>query len=390
MISVSAARAVLQGVVSALPPEAIPLQSALNLVLAKDVIADVDVPAFDNSAMDGYAFIAGSATSLRIVATTRAGDPPYRGLCANQAVRIFTGAPIPFDADTVVPQEAVRVVDGSLLFDTPAELGAHIRRKGSQSTRGSVVAPIGTAISPGVIGLLASVGISKVDVHRKPVASVIITGSELVDVGSALVNGNVYDSNGPMIVSFLSTLPAAVAVVNRVADDSAALQSVIGNCILKSDVTIIVGGISVGDYDFVRPVLTNLGVRELFYKIRQKPGKPLYAGVKENSIVLALPGNPAAAASCFRIYGAPVVRSLAGHASAFAPDAVLPLSAGHVKKPELTHFVKGQVSLCGATILGGQESFDLSSFTRSNALLELKEGQSVLNAGDLVDVFHWV
>ncbi len=281
----------------------ISLSEALNLFLAEDIYAPINVPSFNQSAMDGYAFkFEDVGSELEIVEEIAAGDIRTIIIESGQAVRIFTGAMVPDSCDTVVMQELTKVEGNKLIVkDEGLKLGGNIRKEGHQIKQGDLALAKGTKITPAAIGFLTSLGLIAVEVYQLPKVSVLATGDELVKPGNEIQKGQVYESNTLMLKGALNQFgiePEIVYLPDNFEKTKAAIKSTLDN----SDIVLLSGGISVGDYDFVKPALETNGVEELFYKVMQKPGKPLFFGKKEDKLIFALPGNPAAALNCFYIY----------------------------------------------------------------------------------------
>jgi len=296
------------------------LDDALGLVMAEDVRTPIPLPPFDNSAMDGYALRArdsARATArrparLRIAGTIHAGERAPRALRVGEAMAIMTGAALPRGADAVLRVEAARVERGELVVRAPVARGAYVRARGEEVGRGAKVVARGDVIHPGVVCCLAAIGRSHARVVRRPVVSVITTGDETVAPGRPLGPGRVYDSNSAMLGALLAQAGIAPARVRRVADRPAALQRALDSALAASDVVITVGGVSVGAHDYARAAFARAGVRQVFWRVRQQPGKPLFFGRKGRRLVFGLPGNPASAFTCFYLYVLPALRALGG------------------------------------------------------------------------------
>lgn len=388
MLSVQQAKDCLFRQATPRPSERISTAAALGRVLASDVLSPMDVPVFDNSAMDGYAFGYSDAEQYTISQEIPAGSLAAAPLARGEAARIFTGAPLPAGADTVVPQELVERTGVQLRFDPRAlALGANVRLRGAQCRAGAVIATAGTVLKPGALGLLASVGVVEVEVYRLPSVAVIVTGNELQAAGSPLQSGQIYDSNSPLLRAFLQELGISTISSFQVKDDPQALADSIQQALQQCDVLILSGGISVGDYDYVQDTLLQAGVDPLFYKIKQKPGKPLFVGKRGEQWVFALPGNPAAVVTCWYQYLLPTLRTTLGHRHAFAPLFHAPLATEWTKKAGLTHFLKAYCEAGQVHLLEGQDSFNLLPFAQANCLVQLEEDQTHFPKGTLVPVF---
>ena len=391
MISVEEAKSILARHVKTLADERLPVGLTTGRVISKDAHALTDVPPFSNSAMDGYAFLYKEGlTKYRVTSDIPAGYGTLRTVMPGEACRIFTGAPVPEGADTVIPQELVNVSGDEISFDSQSiRQGANIRVRGAQCISGESIVSAGKRVTPGMISLLLSAGLSHVDVFRMPKVKMIVTGSELVDPGTPLRHGEIYNSNGAAIVSYLKMSGVENIDAYQVRDDYDALRELISASLRDADALILSGGISVGDHDHVHKALMAEGVEPLFYKIRQKPGKPMFAGMKGKKMVFALPGNPASVLACFNQYVKPCLLGMAGIKDTFEPFARLPLSHDWEKKGALTHILKAVVSGGRVTILPGQESFNLAPFSDANAFVLLQEEETLIREGHTVPVYFW-
>ncbi len=391
MIRITEAKEKLKAITKKLPTEKVKLENALGKILANDVLSPMDVPPFDNSAMDGYAILLDNKIEqYTITKNIKAGNTKIVKIKAGEAARIFTGAPIPAVADTVVQQEMVQRMDEKIqiISDTITK-GEHIRLRGSQCMKGNVIINKDTKITPGTVGLLSSVGITEVSVYREPKVSVIITGDELVQPGKKLRAGEIYNSNQYAITAYLQLLGINYTNFYHAKDTLTEMQNCIKQAIQECDVLIITGGISVGEYDFVKPALENAGVKELFYKVKQKPGKPLFVGTKKHQLIFALPGNPAAVISCFNQYVKPCLLQMKGEQNTFSNAVSIPLAHDWEKKSPLANILKAEVKNASVSILQGQDSFNLQAFSNANAFVVLYENDRFVKKGELVEVYYW-
>jgi molybdopterin molybdotransferase len=390
MISIGEAKNILRERLQPLKPERCALREAGGKILAAEIRAPVDVPSFDNAAMDGYALrFDPQCRVYRVCGHIAAGDQTPTNPVSGEAVRIFTGAAVPSGADTVIQQE-LAIRDGDQVqFSGALKAGMNIRLRGTQCRRGDIVASRGDRVTPGLTALLSSVGLTHVEVFRLPRVAVIVTGDEIVAPGSVLPPGAVYNTNGPFLQHYVESLGFPIASCSQVKDDKTLLHQAVCDALTQSDVLILTGGISVGEHDYVQEILLSQGVEPLFYKVRQKPGKPLFAGVSAAGPVFALPGNPASVIACFNQYVKPVLLGMAGHSRVFEPDAVLPLGNNYSKKAGLGHILKARVLHGQVEIMGGQESFNLLPFSQANAFVLLDEDLETIDAGQSVDVYCW-
>ena len=303
MISVTAAKDLIRAQIFPLLSVVKPIDDAVGFVLTEDILSPINVPAFVQSSMDGYAFSFDgiqSNSSLTITAIVQAGDANKHKILPTEAVRIFTGAPLPEGADTVLMQEKA-IVDGNnlTLADIDLKKGTNARSIGADINKGAIALSKGTLLSPAAIGFLASIGIVKVEVINKPSINIILTGNELQDIGQELNFGQIYESNSHTLLAALNQLGIFNVTVEKVTDSLAAITNTIHASLENYDLTLMTGGVSVGDYDFVLEATKANQVTQIFHKIKQKPGKPLFLGKKENKIICGLPGNPASVLSCF-------------------------------------------------------------------------------------------
>lgn len=366
------------------------LQDSLDRILAEDVVSPIAVPSFDNSAMDGYAMrFDENRNSWEVITNIQAGDTAAKKLGDGEAARIFTGAKMPEGADTVIQQELI-IREGNTIFYQHEKIrtGSNVRLKGSQCKAGEQILKQGTKITPGVIGLLASVGLKKVKIYAPPSVAYIVTGNELKEVGEDLTEGEIYNSNGPMLEALLRESGIEKISALRAADDKESLQQTINIALAKNDVLILSGGISVGDYDFVKECLETAGVEELIYKVKQRPGKPFYAGKKGDKWIFALPGNPASVLCCFVQYVNPCLNFSMGQEDVWSPDLQLPLAEDAQKKAGFTFFMKAKKEEGKVTLLKGQQSFNLQAFSTADCLVELEEEKDMIPAGTVVPVYY--
>ncbi len=356
----------------------LPLAESLGYILADDVVAPMDVPSFDNSAMDGYALCWEHEIPDKffICGVIAAGDHWTTPLKHGEAIRIFTGASIPVGCISVIQQEWAIETEKWVTFNQPITANLNIRKQGSQTKINQTVVSAGQKITSGIIGLLATIGITKIAVINKVIASIIITGNELVEIGQDLPMAGIYNSNGPMLQALFAEKNINALPYSRCIDDPHILKSSILSAMKETNIVVLTGGISVGDFDFVKTVLEEIGVNETFYKVKQKPGKPLYIGTLNHQVFIALPGNPASVNTCFHAWVNPLIQQLNGGFTVSDYYNQLPigeLENSYQKKIGLTHFVKANVSHGKIKILTGQESFNLSTLNASNALVILPE-----------------
>ena len=390
MISVQEAKKIISKNISSLEPVLLPLSHAARLILAEDIYATTDIPAFPQSSMDGYAFSFEGWKKhkrLKIAGEVAAGSNETFTLTPANAVRIFTGAAVPAGADTVVMQEKIQVENGELkIEDETIEQGNSVRLKGSEIKGGELALGKESVLSPAAIGFLAGIGMAEVKVYPNPSITIIITGNELQQPGETLLHGQVYESNSFALKAVLQQLHINDIKILYATDKPEVVAGTLKKALEQVDVVLLTGGISVGDYDFVWQAATECGVEKLFHKIRQRPGKPLYFGKKENKLVFGLPGNPSSVLTCFYQYVIPALEKLSKRKIGLQTLQV-PLERSFKKVAGLTHFLKGLYDGKTAVPLDAQESFRLSSFAKANCLIQVDEDTTSLKEGELVDVY---
>ena len=345
-------------------------------ILFEDVLASINMPPFRQSAMDGYALFLHDDITYTIIDEVQAGDNHRPVLKAGEAVRIFTGAPVPNSANVVIMQEQVISGNNKIILQRTVDMGENIRPVGEQVKIGDVALVKGTKMTAAAVGYLTSLGITKISVYKKPSIAVIVTGNELVAAGSSLAYGKIYESNSGMLTSALHGLGYANVTVHLVRDDYAETISVLEKAINQHDMVLITGGISVGDYDFVGKALHEIRVNQLFYLVNQKPGKPLFFGKKKNTNIFALPGNPAAVLSCFYMYVYPALQLLSADIGFTLPRITAISSSNFTKKEGRAQFLKAILKDGKATILEGQSSAMLQTFVFANAMVLMPEEQN--------------
>lgn len=360
--------------------EEISIGSSLGRVLADNVRAPIPLPVFDNSAMDGFALLTRATRQatrrhpvrLKIVGTVYAGDMTERSLERDEACGIMTGAPLPDGADTVIPIEKAHVEGSVLRVVQPVERYRHVRRRGEEIKRGATVLKKGQIIHPGMVGCLATLGQARVRVIRRPRVTVITTGDEAVQPGVELLHGQIYDSNSHMIAAMLREMGIEPVRVRRIRDRRAPLERAVDTALHDSDVLVIVGGVSVGERDFVRSVLDRKGVEQVFWRVRQKPGKPVYFGKRGGRLVFGLPGNPASGFTCFYIYVYPALRWMSGIHDAALPEKVLPLGGSVRADAKRWMFLKGKATAkptSAVTELPRQGSHMITSLSEADSMI---------------------
>lgn len=390
MISVEAAKELIKKHCEPFQLRLTKLYLAHDAILAKDLYAFVDSPPFHNSAMDGYAVRSQDlkeTSTFHVIGEIPAGSTADYSDAPFAAFRIFTGAAMPPGFDTVVMQEKVEVNENEIVIkDDACKAQQNVRLQGSQIKKGELAIKAGVRINAGVASYLAGLGFAEVPVFPKAKVSIISTGNELLPPGSDLLPGKIFESNTYALHGALLSLACETPHIFRVNDDFETIRQTIVACFAHSDMIILSGGVSVGKYDFVTSALEACGVETIFHKIKQKPGKPLYFGMKNNIPVFGLPGNPASLLTCFYEYVVPALHILMGKAHLANKTLRLPLHAEYHKKSGLTHFLKAKLVAHGVEILEAQESYLMRSFASADCIVVLPEAQSLFKAGDLVEV----
>ncbi len=388
-IHVAEAKRLIGENISSLPPVKMLLENAAGMVLAEDIFSKTDIPPFNQSSMDGYALnFEGLKTheNLEINGEVPAGSGTQFTMPPQNAIRIFTGAPVPEGADTVVMQEKVKVIAKVLQVDDPKlTAGSNVRMKGSEIRSGDLAMKKNTLLSPAAAGFISGAGINEVLVYPRPAVSIILTGDELCKPGEPLKYGQVYESNSYSLLAALKLLHIDGVKVYTAEDRLETLIKVLNEALEHSDAVLLTGGVSVGDYDFVVSAASANGVSQIFHKIRQKPGKPFYFGKKENKSIFGLPGNPASVLSCFYEYVLPALGRMSNHQSELV-KLMVPSSEKFIKTSGLSQFLKGFYDGAAVSQLNAQESFRLSSFAKANCLILLDADRTEYSAGELVEI----
>lgn len=369
--------------------------AALDQVLAADITADTDSPPFAKSLRDGYAVRATDCTpnaELKIVEEVPAGKVPTKAVGSGEAARIFTGAPIPDGADAVVMQEDTQPAgDRVRITDTNVRSRQWVYAQGTEMRAGATVLAAGTLLNPAAFGVLASVGRTVAPLVPLPRVGIVATGDELIEAGVSLKLGQIRNSNGPMLAAQTVRGGGRPCNFGIARDDLAVTQSLIGNALDASDVVLIAGGVSVGDYDLVPKVLAALNVTTHFRQIRIKPGKPLLFGTgPRGQLVFGLPGNPVSSFVGFELFVRPALRILGGHADAGPRTMRLPLAEAVAEVNDRPTYrpAKLEVAEVGWAVcpLPWAGSPDLVGAQPADALLALPAGDTRADRGAIMDV----
>ena len=366
--------------------EKLPLAQCLNKILANSIEAPLNLPSYKLSSMDGYALNLHDAHEYSIVGKVKAGDSINPKLEIGECVRIFTGAVVPDSANAVVMQEKTTTDGNRIKIDTVIKSGDNIRPVGSQVKKGSFPLKKGQVLQASGMAFLQSLGIQQVEVFKAPKVTLVLTGNELISSHEKLTRGKIYESNSILLEAALHQQGIETQRISFTEDTLKGTIEVLKKAFLSSDVVLVSGGISVGDYDFVKQALEALKVEEVFYKVRQRPGKPLFFGKKENRFVFALPGNPASTLSCFYVYVLPLLARLRGSQSQGLIRVSMPLTHDFHSKEPRALFLKAHVENKTVTVLDGQHSSMLVSFARANALVYIPENGVSLKKGASVEV----
>ncbi|GAA4829571.1 molybdopterin molybdotransferase MoeA [Algivirga pacifica] len=391
MISVEEAKSLIQQTISLTANhKKVTLIDALGEILAEDLYAPIALPPFRQSAMDGYGVRFEDLShqgDFTIQAIVPAGSTEKVKLQAGKAVRIFTGAPVPDEVDTIIIQEMAEEKDGKVAFeDRPYRMGQNIRPVGEQIEEGDFAVKKGQRLTPEVISFIASLGVTELEVYQKPSIGILANGDELMPIGYPLSYGQIYESNtiglkhalhqaGYTSTESYHTLDIQEEVIQRIKEASE-----------KHDFLLLSGGISVGDYDYVGTSLDYLGCEKIFYKVKQKPGKPLFFGKLNDCYVFALPGNPAAALTCFHEYVYPALNQYCGLGFQQLQTIKVPIATEYHKKGDRAQFLKATLRDGKAHLLQGQASSMLRAFTEASGYIYIPKEQGITKEGELVEV----
>jgi molybdopterin molybdotransferase len=409
MISEEEARACIVEKITALPAITIPLGDSLNYFAAQDYLARLPLPSFDNSAMDGYAVIASSAGKterLRVIGEQPAGRNRNLRVRAGEAVRIFTGAPLPQGADAIVMQEDVTRAGTDICLNVNVQHGEFVRRRGCDLAEGQVILRRGERIRPATVGLLASQGFADVMVRCKANVTVISTGDELSTPGESLEPGQIYDSNSALLGALLRASGVSTTAVQHCRDDRESLHEAIKRGI-ENDILIVTGGVSVGERDLVKQVLYEVGATIEIRRVAVKPGKPFLFGCfakesvnsagdatggadpgRDNCYIFGLPGNPVSAFVTFLQFVRPALLRIMGAVDLALPEVPAKLAVNLMNEGDRPHYVRGKLEHGTFRPVGRQESHALFGLSQANALLRVATGES-LKVGEIVDVQIW-
>jgi len=376
--------------------ERVHVRAGLGRILAEDVISPLNVPAHDNSAMDGYAVRFADLkndgeVTLRVAGTAFAGTPFKGSVAAGDCVRIMTGAVVPDGFDTIVMQEHTRTDGSRVTIGGGHRKGQNLRRAGEDLAAGQVALTRGSALRPAEIGLIASLGIPEISVYRRLRVAFFSTGDELVSIGTVPKEGQIFDSNRYTIHGMLTRLGCEVIDMGVVRDDPKSLESAFAGAAAAADVVITSGGVSVGEADYVKDLLNKLG-EVVFWKIAMKPGRPLAYGKIGNAHFFGLPGNPVSVMVTFYEFVRDALLKLSGR-DPLPPAATfkVPCTSNLKKAPGRTEFQRGiltrdNTGAWSVHVTGEQGSGILRSMSEANCFIILPETQGNVNAGTMVEV----
>ncbi|HUP99412.1 MAG TPA: gephyrin-like molybdotransferase Glp [Aeromicrobium sp.] len=374
-----------------------PVVESLGLPLHENLIAPIDLPRFDNSAMDGYAVraedVAGAAASspitLPVVGEILAGGAKPFAISAGTAVKIMTGAPVPRGADAVVPFEQTNRGSASVEIHDAVSEGANIRTAGSDVQAGDLVLPAGTVLGPRESGLLASLGASRVRARPRPRVVVLSTGNELREPGAHLDYDSIYDGNSYMLAAAVRASGAIAYRVGAIADDPRVFRDALAEQLVRADLVVTSGGVSEGEKDVVKQTLSALGTMQ-FDKVAMQPGKPQGFGTifEEETPIITLPGNPVSAYVSFEVFVLPAIRRMMGRTPYRRPMVHAVLASDIQSRSGIRQYVRGffEVTHRGAKVtpIQGHESHRIGALARANALIVVGEDETALNMGETV------
>ncbi|HEY7627162.1 MAG TPA: gephyrin-like molybdotransferase Glp [Ilumatobacteraceae bacterium] len=378
----------------------LPIAEAVGGVLAAAVVAAEDVPPFVNTAVDGYAVraadVADAPVRLKVVDEVAAGASTDREVGAGEAIRIMTGAPMPAGADAaVMVEDTERVDDDEVLIRKSVPAGAAVRAAGDDVAAGTQLFPAGTEVRPAVAGVLASVNARAVRVHRRPRVAVVSTGDELVDDGSPLRPGQIRESNKTMLVPLVAAAGCDVVDLGVVRDDEAALEAVLRNAAASCDAIITSGGVSMGDYDVVKAVLSRIADMR-WMQISIKPAKPFAFGLLASGAkqvpVFGLPGNPVSSMVSFELFARPALRKMMGHAELDRPTVAAVADDGLPRRPDgRTQYMRvagrfGPDGRYHVISVGAQGSHQLAATSLADALAIVPDGNGIEPGGTVATI----
>lgn len=393
------AREIICSNTDALSPTSVRLSEALGRTLQEAITANDDVPPFDNSAMDGFAVckadLQTAPVTLEVAGEIAAGSMPGGEVKPGCCMRIMTGAPLPANAAAVVPVEWTRMQGRSqVVINRLPRFSQYVRRAGRDMRQGEIVMNAGTLVTPPAVGLMATAGYASVSVSARPRVAIIVTGDELFRASGPLPRGKIRDSNGPALAAQVRYAQGVVSARLHAQDEKAHVSVVLNQAFEVSNVILLSGGVSVGNYDYVNEVLDSAGVTRHFWRVRQRPGGPLSFGTRGKKVLFGLPGNPVSSFVCFEQYVRPALQCMMGipNAGPLLHKAELDITVS--KAAGLHHFVRGvahrtadgRLRVCTT---GPQASNLYSSAAAANCLIHLPQDMENPTAGQAVDI-EWL
>jgi len=393
MISVRQALDQILGATEVLGAERIGLLEGVGRVLAEDVRSLRDVPGYANSAMDGYAVRHADLVSLPVrmpvVGVSSAGSEVLPEVGAGEAAKIMTGAPIPAGADSVIRVEDTRLDGDHVVVESAGARGSHIRLPGEDVRAGDVVLTRGRRLTPADIGLFASVGRTLLLVHRRPRVAILSTGNELIEADQPIRPGQVVNSNAYTLAAAVTEAGGVPIPLSIVRDKPDEIRAAFADA-ARADAFLSTGGVSVGEFEYVKAVMDVIGVRRLFWKVAQKPGKPLTFGILGGRPSFGLPGNPVSSLVCFYLYARPALRRMMGLSELHLPSATATLAHDLKTAEGLTEFIRCRLERKDGRLIasstGTQSSGVLSSMSQGQALMVAPAEESQLRAGSEIRV----
>lgn len=398
MILVNKAQKIILEKLQPLDPEKIPLIDAVGAVLHEDIYALRDNPPADNSAMDGYALrfedisptAQNNPTSLKVIEDIPAGIKPTKPIRSGEASRIMTGALVPDGADTVVMVEHTEKKNDSVLILKPQKEGTHIRKQGEDFKKDDLLLSKGNLVTSSNISIIATAGYAELSVYRRPVVAILSTGDELVDIGAKAEDHQIINSNTYLLASQVLESGAKPVLLGIVRDRKDDIKEKLESAD-KADIIITSGGVSVGDYDFVKDAIQDLGSEIVFWKIAMKPGKPLTFSMLGKRPLFGLPGNPVSSFVSFEQFVRPAILKMSGQTDLFRKTISAILTEDIKKKNDgRRHFLRSTLTYKKGSyfvsVLSGQGSSMLASLASANSLLIIPETETELKSGQQVEV----
>jgi molybdopterin molybdotransferase len=390
MISEEEARTKILDSIQPLPARRVAISGALDCFAAKDIAARLPLPNFDNSAMDGYAVIASATrkgSRLRIIGEQPAGKDRHLNVARGEAVRIFTGAPIPSGADAVVMQEDVSRIGDDIIVNDDVDLAQFIRRRGCDLSEGQKIIAKGERIRATTLALMASQGFAEIEVGGEVRTGIISTGDELTRAGEKLQAGQIYESNSVLLSALLNRWGVVVASHEHCTDDANSLRGAF-EAAASNHILIVSGGVSVGEHDLVHSTLRSLGAKIDIWRVAIKPGKPFLFGRLGDCFVFGLPGNPVSAFVTFLRFVRPAILKMMGAHDLDLTKTTAKLTVDLTNDSERVHYLRGKLENGTFAPIGRQESHALFGLSQSNALLCLAPGAKA-EKGTTVNVELW-